>query len=75
MQVLDSSDHERQTMKAALEMAVLSNVRHPNVIHVYCCMADMVEHGGKHWGEAKPMYVSPRLTCLLLHGRHGGAWR
>ena len=20
-------------------------------------MADMVEHGGKHWGEAKPMYV------------------
>lgn len=35
--------HERQVMKDALEMAVLTSVSHPNIIQVYSCFTDMVE--------------------------------
>jgi hypothetical protein len=52
LQVLKSSEHERQTMKDALEMAVLNTVSHPNIIRVYACLTDMVEHGGKGWAGA-----------------------
>ena len=35
--------HERQAMKDALEMALLTSVSHPFIIHVYSCFTDMVE--------------------------------
>lgn len=38
--------HERQAMKDALEMAVLTTVSHPNIIQVYNCFTDMVEDAG-----------------------------
>ena len=39
--------HERQAMKDALEMAVLTSVSHPNIIQVYSCFTDMVEDAGR----------------------------
>jgi hypothetical protein len=48
LQVMYARQHERQAMKDALEMAVLTTVSHPNIIQVrlyllkpagWCCMA------------------------------------
>ena len=39
--------HERQAMKDALEMAVLTTVSHPNIIQVFSCFTDMVEDAGE----------------------------
>lgn len=38
--------HERQAMKDALEMAVLTSVSHPNIIQVYNCFTNMLEEAG-----------------------------
>jgi hypothetical protein len=38
--------HERQLMKNAMEMAVLTTIRHPNVVRVYAVYTDMVEEAG-----------------------------
>lgn len=43
VQVMYARQHERQAMKDALEMAVLTTVSHPNIIQVYNCFTDMVE--------------------------------
>jgi hypothetical protein len=43
--------HERQAMKDALEMAVLTTVSHPNIIQVYNCFTDMVEDAGASQSE------------------------
>lgn len=43
VKVMYARQHERQAMKDALEMAVLTTVSHPNIIQVYNCFADMVE--------------------------------
>jgi hypothetical protein len=51
-QVMYARQHERQAMKDALEMAVLTSVSHPNIIQVYSCFTDMVEDAGE--------------TCLCL---------
>jgi hypothetical protein len=47
--------HERQAMKDALEMAVLTTVSHPNIIQVYSCFTDMVEDAGGDpgWGRRR----------------------
>jgi hypothetical protein len=45
-QVMYARQHERQAMKDALEMAVLTTVSHPNIIQVYNCFTDMVEDAG-----------------------------
>lgn len=42
VKVLYSSD-QRSAMKDAVEMAVLSHVRHPGVVTVYECLTDVVE--------------------------------
>ncbi len=42
-QVMYARQHERQAMKDALEMALLTSVSHPFIIHVYSCFTDMVE--------------------------------
>jgi len=41
--VMYARQHERQAMKDALEMAVLTTVSHPNIVQVYACLTDMVE--------------------------------
>jgi serine/threonine protein kinase len=41
--VMYARQHERQAMKDALEMALLTSVSHPFIIHVYSCFTDMVE--------------------------------
>jgi hypothetical protein len=65
MQVLGSSDHERQTMKDALEMAVLTSVSHPNIIRVYACLTNMVEHGGKGRDYASKAYqIGASNLCI-----------
>jgi hypothetical protein len=47
VQVMYARQHERQAMKDALEMAVLTTVSHPNIIQVYNCFTDMVEDAGE----------------------------
>eukprot|EP00882_Tetradesmus_deserticola_P006128 GHRQ01006451.1.p2 GENE.GHRQ01006451.1~~GHRQ01006451.1.p2 ORF type:complete len:393 (+),score=223.93 GHRQ01006451.1:28-1179(+) len=46
IKVMYARQHERQAMKDALEMAVLTTVSHPNIIQVYNCFTDMVEDAG-----------------------------
>mmetsp|Transcript_11081 Transcript_11081/g.19260 ORF Transcript_11081/g.19260 Transcript_11081/m.19260 type:complete len:904 (+) Transcript_11081:107-2818(+) len=43
VKVMYARQHERQAMKDALEMAVLTTVSHPNITQVYNCFTDMVE--------------------------------
>jgi hypothetical protein len=43
VQVMYAQKQERQAMKDALEMAVLTCVSQPNIIQVYTCYTDMVE--------------------------------
>jgi hypothetical protein len=42
VKVMYSRKHERQIMKDALEMAVLTSVSHPNIVQVYTCILDVV---------------------------------
>lgn len=42
VKVMHSRKHERQIMKDALEMAVLTSVSHPNIVQVYTCILDVV---------------------------------
>lgn len=44
-QVLYTREHQREAMKDAVEMAVLSHIRHPGIVSVYSCFTDMVEDG------------------------------
>ncbi|EFJ39752.1 hypothetical protein VOLCADRAFT_100588 [Volvox carteri f. nagariensis] len=43
VKVMYARQHERQAMKDALEMAVLTTVSHPHIIQVFNCFTDMVE--------------------------------
>lgn len=43
LKVMYARQHERQAMKDALEMAVLTTVSHPHIIQVFNCFTDMVE--------------------------------
>eukprot|EP00878_Enallax_costatus_P015503 GHUV01016238.1.p1 GENE.GHUV01016238.1~~GHUV01016238.1.p1 ORF type:complete len:617 (+),score=197.61 GHUV01016238.1:372-2222(+) len=43
VKVMYMSQHERALMKNAMEMAVLTTIRHPNIVRVYACLTDMVE--------------------------------
>jgi len=43
VKVMYARQHERQAMKDALEMAVLTTVSHPNIVQVYNCFTDMIE--------------------------------
>mmetsp|Transcript_16992 Transcript_16992/g.50930 ORF Transcript_16992/g.50930 Transcript_16992/m.50930 type:complete len:923 (-) Transcript_16992:424-3192(-) len=43
VKVMYARQHERQAMKDALEMALLTTVSHPFIIQVYSCLTDMVE--------------------------------
>jgi len=52
VKVMYARQHERQAMKDALEMAVLTTVSHPNIIQVYNCFTDMVEDAS---GTNQPM--------------------
>jgi hypothetical protein len=49
--VLYPKKRQREAAKDAVEMAVLSHVRHPGVVSVYECFTDLVEDlsgtGGK----------------------------
>lgn len=56
VKVLYAREHQREAMKDAVEMAVLSHIRHPGIVSVYSCFTDMVEDGA-------PPLVSP---CSLL---------
>jgi hypothetical protein len=47
LQVMYVQMHERQLMKNAMEMAVLTTIRHPNVVRVYAVYTDMVEEAGE----------------------------
>ena len=41
-----TSQHERQLMKSAMEMAVLTTIQHPNIVRVFACLTDLVEEAG-----------------------------
>lgn len=58
--------HERQAMKDALEMAVLTTVSHPNIIQVYSCFTDMVEDAGAHSFQAQHPVCSACSHCSLV---------
>eukprot|EP00878_Enallax_costatus_P007727 GHUV01008088.1.p1 GENE.GHUV01008088.1~~GHUV01008088.1.p1 ORF type:complete len:865 (+),score=285.58 GHUV01008088.1:142-2736(+) len=54
IKVMYARQHERQAMKDALEMAVLTTVSHPNIIQVYNCFTDMVEDAGTTPNASQP---------------------
>ncbi|KAI8466889.1 MAG: hypothetical protein J3K34DRAFT_460676 [Monoraphidium minutum] len=43
IKVFYARQSEREALKDAVEMAVLSTVNHPNIVQVYSCLTDMVE--------------------------------
>ena len=45
--MLDARTAQREAMKDAVEMAVLSHIRHPGIVSVYSCFTDMVEDGAR----------------------------
>lgn len=47
VQVMYVTLHERQLMKSAMEMAVLTSIQHPNIVRVYACLTDLVEEAGE----------------------------
>jgi hypothetical protein len=51
---MHSRKNEREAMKDAVEMAVLSSVQHPNIVSVYSCLTDMVDVSG---GRARARVV------------------
>lgn len=57
--------HERQLMKNAMEMAVLTTIRHPNVVRVFACLTDMVEEAGglKHIALCLWQPLEQHLGC------------
>ena len=76
IKVLYARSCEREAMKDAVEMAVLSTVRHPNVVQVYSCMTEMVEladggslnsssGGGGGGGSGPPAAMRPRFRRLF----------
>lgn len=50
------SAHERQLMKSAMEMAVLTSIQHPNIVRVFACLTDLVEEAGR-------MLLGCTFTC------------
>lgn len=60
VKVMYARQHERQTMKDALEMAVLTTVAHPHIIQVYACFTDMVEDAGLGGSMGSGGLSSPR---------------
>jgi hypothetical protein len=38
---------QRTLVKNAMEIAVVLNMSHPNVVRVYSCLTDMVEESGE----------------------------
>jgi hypothetical protein len=57
--------NEREAMKDAVEMAVLSSVQHPNIVSVYSCLTDMVDvTGGLLPARAGPVRAAARGLAL-----------
>lgn len=59
VKVMYARQHERQAMKDALEMAVLTTVSHPHIIQVFNCFTDMVEDAS---GTNSPSPVEGRIN-------------
>jgi hypothetical protein len=80
LQVMYARQFERQAMKDALEMAVLTTVSHPNIIQVYNCFTDMVEdagaqgHTGQHWAAAAAVVLRTTFT-LVAAACSLGVWQ
>lgn len=55
--------HERQLLKSAMEMAVLTSIQHPNIVRVYACLTDLVEEAGEGGCDLQKCASS---TVLLL---------
>ena len=47
VKVMYARQHERQAMKDALEMAVLTTLSHPHIVQMYSCLTNMVEDAGR----------------------------
>jgi hypothetical protein len=47
VKVMYARQHERQAMKDALEMAVLTTLSHPHIVQMYSCLTNMVEDAGE----------------------------
>jgi len=58
IKVFYARQNEREAMKDAVEMAVLSTVHHQNIVSLYACFTEMVEIGG----------ARARLRCLGWSG-------
>jgi hypothetical protein len=70
LQVMYVSQHERQLLKSAMEMAVLTSIQHPNIVRVYACLTDLVEEAGEGmlWAglgiPASTAFCLTRLTAV-----------
>lgn len=58
VQVMYVTLHERQLLKSAMEMAVLTSIQHPNIVRVYACLTDLVEEAGEGGCDLQISYFS-----------------
>eukprot|EP00879_Flechtneria_rotunda_P010551 GHRR01011031.1.p1 GENE.GHRR01011031.1~~GHRR01011031.1.p1 ORF type:complete len:686 (+),score=203.86 GHRR01011031.1:176-2233(+) len=66
IKVMYVQQHERQLMKNAMEMAVLTTIRHPNIVRVYACLTDMVEEGGRVDKSQMPSQENIKQVYLVF---------
>lgn len=64
VKVMYARQHERQIMKDALEMAVLTTISHPNIIQVYECFTDVVEDASGTNGPMTEGHINVRFRKL-----------
>jgi hypothetical protein len=56
-----------QALRHAVEMAVLSSVRHPNIVQAYACMPDVaLETGEKQWALCAHCQLRWGLIAVAL---------
>jgi hypothetical protein len=74
LQVMYVTLHERQLMKSAMEMAVLTSIQHPNIVRVYACLTDLVEEAGEGGDLFRPAVKAlSALLAVQLLGLSGDA--
>jgi len=61
---------EHEALKDAVEMAVLSMVHHPHIVHLYSCLTDMVEvpvTGAACCAVLTVLCLLPEVGCCFVH--------
>jgi hypothetical protein len=56
---------EREAMKDAVEMAVLTTVQHPCIVGMYSCLTDCIEMAGGFLLGSAGVACGQRAACFL----------